>query len=157
MWYNTDVALLKGATMSLILVHCAAASPNPLQADPPLCSKDLFGSPQPNDCYQAMFWIPYINAPARHSPDAAAPRIFAEPRFLSPPFGAAKNPYAPKAIVQLPKIWKFGTLIHICILSRVYMLLHSLCSDWALPALILKAFFRVMPYSSGAPTLHYLL
>ncbi|KAM0801620.1 hypothetical protein BDR22DRAFT_888510 [Usnea florida] len=57
-----------------------------------------------------MFWVPYINPPARVSPDASAFRIFAEPQFQTPPFGAVKNPYAPHAIVQLPKIWKHGAL-----------------------------------------------
>ena len=65
------------------------------------------------DCYQAMFWIPYINPPARGSPDANAYRMFAEPQFQTPPFGAVQNLYAPNAIVQLPKIWKFGALLFI--------------------------------------------
>ena len=60
-----------------------------------------------------MFWIPYMNPPARDSPDANADRLFAEPQFQTPPFGAVKNPYAPNAIVQLPKIWKHGALLHI--------------------------------------------
>lgn len=55
-----------------------------------------------------MFWNPYINKPAKDTPDATVFRIFAEPQLLEPPFKAAKNPYAPKAIVQLPKIWKSG-------------------------------------------------
>ena len=78
-----------------------------------LCDKDLYGTPNMQDCYEAMFWIPYINPPARDSPEAKAFRIFAEPQFQSPPFGAVKNPYAPNAIVQLPKIWKHGVLLRI--------------------------------------------
>ena len=57
-----------------------------------------------------MVWIPYMNPPGRDSPEANAFRIFADPEFQSPPFGAVPNPYAPKAIVQLPKIWKHGAL-----------------------------------------------
>ena len=94
----------------VFLIHYAATNPNPLQVDPPLCDKDLFGTPRVEDCYEAMFWIPYINKPAKDTPDAKALRIFAEPQFLDPPFKAVKNPYAPKAIVQLPKIWKFRML-----------------------------------------------
>lgn len=95
--------------LSFLLVHSAIASPNPLQVEQPLCDKNMFGKPNIQDCYQALFWIPYANAPARDSPDAKAKRLFAEPQYLDPPFKAVKNPYAPKAIVQLPKIWKYGS------------------------------------------------
>ena len=60
-----------------------------------------------------MFWIPYNNPPAKGSSAANADRTFAEPQFQTPPFGAVPNPYAPNAIVQLPKIWKFGALLFI--------------------------------------------
>ena len=95
------------------IIHSAVAIPNSLQAISPLCERDLFGTPHTQDCYQAMFWVPYINPPARDSPDAKAPRNFAEPQYLDPPFSAVKNAYAPKAIVQLPKIWKFSTSLGI--------------------------------------------
>ena len=98
------------------------------------CSKDLYGTPNIQDCYEAMFWIPYINPPGRYSPDAQAFRIFAEPQFQSPPFGAVQNPYAPKAIVQLPKIWKHGALPRIH--STGGRNLQELC--------------QISPYSEGA-------
>ena len=81
-----------------------------------------------------MFWIPYINPPARDSPDANAYRIFAEPQFQTPPFGAVKNPYAPHAIVQLPKIWKHGALPRI----------HDIGSP------TFQELFRLVPYSEEA-------
>lgn len=69
----------------------------------------MYGTPNIQDCYEAMFWIPYINTPGRDSPEAKAFRIFAEPQFQTLPFSAVKNQYAPNAIVQLPKIWKHGS------------------------------------------------
>lgn len=108
MWHKQAFVFTRLGLLMVFLTRCALTSPNPLQVDYPLCDKDLFGTPKMEDCYQAMFWIPYINRPAKDTPDARAPRIFAEPQFLVPPFKAVKNPYAPKAIVQLPKIWKHG-------------------------------------------------
>ena len=110
MWHNHIFAFKGLGLLVGFLIHCAATGPSPLQVDPPLCDKDLFGTPRLEDCYKAMFWIPYINSPAKDTPDAKALRIFAEPQFHSPPFKALKNPSAPKAIVQLPKIWKSGML-----------------------------------------------
>ena len=109
MWHNKFFPIARWTFLYVFHVNSAIASPNSLQVNPPLCDKDLFGAPKLEDCYQAMFWIPYINQPAKDSPDAKAFRVFAEPQFLNPPFSAVKNPYAPKAIVQLPKIWKHGT------------------------------------------------
>lgn len=75
--------------------------------------------PKLEDCYEAMFRIPYSNAPAKDTPDAKALRVFAKPQYLSPPFKAVKNPYALKAIVQLPKCWKHGMWIFIRTLLRL--------------------------------------
>ena len=108
MWHKHTFAFTRLGLLLAFLIHCAVTGPNPLQVDPPLCDKGLFVTPKIQDCYQAMFWIPYINRPAKDTPDASALRIFAEPQYLNPPFKAVKNPYAPKAIVQLPKIWKYG-------------------------------------------------
>ena len=109
MWHNNSFSFAPWTLLYFFLVNSAVASPNPLPANPLLCDKNLFGAPKLEDCYQAMFWIPYINQPAKDSPDAKASRMFAEPQFLNPPFNVVKNHYAPKAIVQLPKIWKHGT------------------------------------------------
>lgn len=110
-------AIFRWTFLCLFIVHRTIATPNPLQASPPLplCDKTLFGVPKLEDCYQAMFWIPYINPPGKDSRDAQAFRVFAEPQYLVPPFKAVKNPESPKAIVQLPKIWKHGafTPVHV--------------------------------------------
>ncbi|CAD6587387.1 MAG: hypothetical protein ASARMPRED_003080 [Alectoria sarmentosa] len=106
MWHNNSFPFAPWTLLYFFLVNSAVASPKPLPANLPLCDKNLFGAPKLEDCYQAMFWIPYINQPAKDSPDAKASRMFAEPQFLNPSFNAVKNPYAPKAIVQLPKIWE---------------------------------------------------
>ena len=108
MLHNLVFVSVRTVLLLCLLFHSAIASPNPLQAKSPLCDKDLFGTPKIDDCYQAMIWIPYMNPPARLSKDAMASRIFAEPQYLIPPFTDVKNAYAPKAIVQLPKIWKYG-------------------------------------------------
>ena len=105
--------IFEWAFLCLFIVYKTLAIPNPLQVGPPLCDKDLFGRPKLEDCYQAMFWIPFINPPGNDSPDARAIRIFAEPQYLDPPFKAVKNPLSPKAIVQLPKIWKHGTFLSV--------------------------------------------
>ena len=71
------------------------------------CSGALFGYPNPNDCIEAMRWIPYFSSPGGSTKDpATAIRQFVEPQFLDPPFSPVSNPYAPLAIVQMPKIWK---------------------------------------------------
>ena len=114
MLHNFVLTSMRLASLWFFLIQSAIATPNPLQANQLLCDKDSFGTPSAEDCYQAMFWVPYINQPARDSADAKAPRLFAEPQYLNPPFSAVKNAYAPKAIVQLPKIWKYGMLIRMC-------------------------------------------
>lgn len=74
---------------------------------PPICDKAQYGTPNIEDCKTAMSWIPYFDQPAgRHQNEATAFRTFAEPQFLKPPFSPVRNEWAPRAIVQLPKIWK---------------------------------------------------
>ena len=74
-----------------------------------ICDSETFGTPNPNDCAQAMFWIPYINAPASQSPDAKALRVFSEPQYQDPPFKEIikTQKYAPRGIEQVPKVWKY--------------------------------------------------
>lgn len=114
MLHNFVLTSMRSASLWFFLIQSAIATPNPLQTNQLLCDKDSYGTPSAEDCYQAMFWVPYINQPARDSADAKAPRLFAEPQYLNPPFSAVKNAYAPKAIVQLPKIWKHGMLVQMC-------------------------------------------
>lgn len=73
----------------------------------PLCDKNVYGTPNIEDCKTAMTWIPYIDLPRGFKRnEATAFRTFAEPHFMTPPFSLVKNEWAPKAIQQLPKIWK---------------------------------------------------
>ena len=102
MWSHAVFPVLSWTLLSYLLIQFAIATPNPLQAGPLQCDKEFYGSPKIEDCNQAIFWIPKKN------PNADASHIFAEPQLLNPPFNAVKNPYAPKAIIQLPKIFKYG-------------------------------------------------
>ena len=124
MLQNLVLTFMRLASLWFFLIHSVIATPNPFQANQLLCDKDIFGTPSAEDCYQAMFWIPYMNPPARDSADAKAPRLFAEPQYLNPPFSAVKNAYAPKAIVQLPKIWKYGMLIRLCSILIGVLIIH---------------------------------
>lgn len=74
---------------------------------PPTCDKNVYGTPNIEDCKTAMLWIPYLEQPrGRRQNEATVFRTFAEPQFLKPPFTLVRNEWAPRAIVQLPKIWK---------------------------------------------------
>lgn len=74
-----------------------------------VCDRRTFGVPNVDDCQEAMKWIPYFDTDPRAFPGGLEKRIFAEPQNLAQPFAAiGKNPNAPRAIVQLPKIWKHG-------------------------------------------------
>ena len=88
--------------LSYLLIQFTIATPNPLQVDPPQCDKELYGSPKIEDCNQAFFWIP------KSGSDTVSNQVFAEPQLLNPPFKAVKNRFAPRAIIQLPKIFKYG-------------------------------------------------
>lgn len=73
----------------------------------PICDETIYGKPNVEDCQTAMSWIPYFEQPrGRQQNEATAFRTFAEPQFLKPPFSPVRNEWAPRAIVQLPKIWK---------------------------------------------------
>ena len=78
-----------------------------------VCDSETFGTPNPNDCAQAMFWIPYINAPASQSPDARAMRVFSELQYQNPPFKdiIKTQKFVPRGIEQVPRIWKYGTWV----------------------------------------------
>lgn len=83
-----------------------------------LCNGAIYGNPVVEDCIQALSWIPFAEAP--HSlPGASALRIFAEPQQMSVPFAALPNNRRPRAIVQLPKIWKHSMLLHSLVISLV--------------------------------------
>ena len=101
MWRHAFL-LLSWILLTYLLIKSAIATPDPLQVGPPYCDKNFYGSPKIEDCKQAIFWIP------KRNPNADQAHVFAEPQLLNPPFNAVKNPYAPKAIIQLPKIFKYG-------------------------------------------------
>lgn len=76
-----------------------------IDANPAYCNRALFGSPKPADCLEAANWIPY--ATQSTVSEARTYRMFAEPRFMG--FSEIDNIlYRPRAIVQLPKIWKWS-------------------------------------------------
>ena len=102
MWCHAVFPVLLWTLLSYLLIQLAMATPKPLPIAPPYCDKDFYGSPKIEDCNQAIFWIP------KTGPNADSVHIFAEPQLLIPPFRALQNPYAPKAIIQLPKIFKYG-------------------------------------------------
>ena len=56
----------------------------------------------------SKFPTAYHNSPASASSAAKDDRLFVEPRRLVPPFKDVRDSQAPRPIVQLPKIWKFG-------------------------------------------------
>jgi len=85
------------------------------------CDRVRFGTPNPEDCKEAMFWIPYHNKPASTYSDAKAFRLYVEPRRLDPPFRDVKDPYPPRAIVQMPRIWKYGMLAQLdCLDNEIW-------------------------------------
>ncbi len=140
MWQNCLFALTRWAFWCYLLCHCAIAIPDQLREYETLCDGGMFGAPNPHDCYDAMFSVPYRNVPGLDSPDAKATRIFAEPQYLSPPFSALENAYAPKAIVQLPKMWKSGTSMHRRSLTNFDPVLPLRCPIFSKAALNLFTF-----------------
>lgn len=74
------------------------------------CSASVYGTPDLQDCIQALSWIPYAQK-SPSDPGSQQIRVFAEPQYLRTPFGALNNGYRPHAIVQLPKPWKHSKYI----------------------------------------------
>lgn len=72
-----------------------------------ICNGLLYGTPNINDCEQALLEIPFAREGS--SSRSQTPQLFAEPRFQSPPFHLITNNLRPQAIVQLPKIWKHNS------------------------------------------------
>ena len=92
---------IKWVFMRLSLLHCALVAST-------ICNSEVYGTPSKWDCYVALDQIPYA-FPPRPDPLSQQPRIFAEPQYMTPPFGQVDNVYRPSAIVQLPKIYTFST------------------------------------------------
>ena len=68
------------------------------------CNGLLYGSPNIDDCEQALLEIPFAREGS--SSRSQTPQLFAEPQFQVPPFHSITNNLRPQSIVQLPKIWK---------------------------------------------------
>ena len=119
MWRHAS-PLLGWTLLSFLLMQVALATPNPLQVQPPRCDKDFYGSPKIEDCNQAFFWIP-------KGPNAATNQIFAEPQLMDPPFKALENVHAPKGIIQLPKIFKYGESNDVSYIQKIVPSLSSWC------------------------------
>ena len=69
-----------------------------------ICSEDVYGSPNVDDCKQALLEVPFARKPG--GDQARYSHVFAEPQFQEPPFSSVTNNLRPQAIVQLPRIWK---------------------------------------------------
>ncbi len=97
------------ASICILLAHSpiVTVDEDQLGAGPWLCCKsEPYGTPVVDDCREAMQWIPFFDLPRGCAlSEATAFRRFVEPQFMKPPFSQI-NPFAPLAIVQLPKIWK---------------------------------------------------
>lgn len=73
-----------------------------------ICDYEIMGKPQVADCNKAYDRMPFALAPSGGVPDLD--RLFAEPQYLRDPFSPVFNPFSSKfPIVQLPKIWRYGT------------------------------------------------
>ncbi len=68
-----------------------------------ICDDKLYGNINLGECSVTHGLLPGGRSPP--APWIDAPRIFAEPQFLQPPFTGLANPYGTK-MVQLPKIWR---------------------------------------------------
>ena len=136
MWRDTIFAFSKWTLLICFLIHSVIATPNPLQVGPTWCDKGLFGVPKVEDCNQAFLWMPKKN------PNADAQRVFAEPQFLNPPFNSVKNPNAPRAIIQLPKIFKYGESMGINSYSKSFSFLRLYCRIMASATLTSDDFFQ---------------
>lgn len=58
--------------------------------------------------------MPFAQTPSADY-DSKRYELWSEPQFLLPPFKAIHNRYRPLPINQLPKIWRYSTLIRFCL------------------------------------------
>lgn len=109
---------------------------------PIYCKKEVYGSPNIEDCKAAMYWIPYFEQHRGHQVnEGTAFRTFAEPQFLQPPFSGVKNGWAPRAIIQMPKIWR-----------KKYAFISSSSTLLVARLLITVHLHRILYHSHGFPT-----
>lgn len=79
-------------------------------ASGPVCLADIYGVPNYRDCMQARLSMPFARDPGGRS-YPRRPELFSEPQYLLPPFTRIHNRYQPRPISQLPKIWRYSTLV----------------------------------------------
>ena len=90
--------------LGFIFRLCSAAQP--------YCLADVYGVPNYGDCMSAWLSMPFARDPGgRFNPRRL--ELFSEPQYLLPPFTRVYNRYQPLPINQLPKIWRFSTLMSI--------------------------------------------
>ena len=76
----------------------------------PVCLADIYGVPNYRDCMSAWLSMPFARNPSgRFNPRRV--EIFSEPQYLIPPFTRVYDRHRPLPINQLPKIWRFSTLM----------------------------------------------
>lgn len=101
---KASITFLNWASISTLLISlCPLTSAT-------FCHAGIYGTPNVQDCLQALNWIPYARL-APSYPLSQQPHVFSEPQFLQPPFSSLDNPYRPSAIIQLPKIYKHSESI----------------------------------------------
>ena len=72
------------------------------------CDYKIMGKPLFSDCNKAYDIMPFALAPYGGAPELD--RLFVEPQYLRDPFSPVFNAFGSKfPIVQLPKIWRYGT------------------------------------------------
>ena len=95
-------------------------------ASQPVCYAGIYGVPNYRDCMSAWLSMPFARDPSgRFNPKRL--EIFSEPQYLLPPFTSIYDRYKPLPINQLPKIWRFSTLMSIFLsklCDSVFVLVH---------------------------------
>lgn len=81
-------------------------------ASQPFCNLGIYGVPNYRDCVNAWHSIPFALKPTDDY-DSKRFELWSEPQYLHPPFTAVTNRYRPLPINQLPKIWRYGTLLRL--------------------------------------------
>ena len=89
------------------------------------CDDVIMGTPHLSDCNKAYDNIPYALAP--YGGDSDMDRLFIEPQYLRVPFGPVFNLFSEKSLmVQLPKIWRYGTLARSSLKKKLSVLVGSI-------------------------------
>ena len=106
-----------------------------------ICSEGIYGRVNARDCFKAINAMPFAQYPVTNT-GSSLPRLFSEPQFQIPKFEFVKNDFRPRAIVQLPKVWKHGKSSLLIIQACHY----CVCSRWELLQFIAEL---ISPLFSG--------